>query len=465
MGQCEIEEIKDPDEGIKMMRRASSSEIRKTLGVFVSFAACLLTGISQFGHAAEPFALKAGEGKRWVKGNTHTHTLWSDGDAAPELAVDWYASRDYDFICLTDHNIIAELERWFPVEGKRLTPARIEDLRKKFGADAVETREKDGVTEMRLKTLAELKSRFEKPNEFIMIPAEEITAKRSVHVNGLNLKELIPPTFGKTTVEILKASFDAVDKQSEKYGVPMMAHLNHPNFSDGVTAEDIIELGGERFFEVYNGHPGVRNWGDTSLGMPSTDRMWDIILSMRLIKGDSQRPLYGMATDDTHAYHKQRIGLANAGRGWVQVLTRELTPDAIITSLKAGEFYASSGVTLDEVAFDGKALKVAVRAEPGVTYKVQFIGTRKGFDSRSEPVNGPDGKPLPSASRKYSESIGVTLAETDANPAVYQINGDELYVRAKVISSKLQANPFAEGDHEMAWTQPVTFPAGLGKSE
>jgi hypothetical protein len=29
---------------------------------------------------------------RWWKGNTHTHTLWSDGDAAPEVAADWYSS-------------------------------------------------------------------------------------------------------------------------------------------------------------------------------------------------------------------------------------------------------------------------------------------------------------------------------------------------------------------------------------
>lgn len=25
----------------------------------------------------------------WYKGNTHTHSLWSDGDAAPETAVGW----------------------------------------------------------------------------------------------------------------------------------------------------------------------------------------------------------------------------------------------------------------------------------------------------------------------------------------------------------------------------------------
>ena len=29
----------------------------------------------------------------WWRGNTHTHTLWSDGDAAPEFAADAYKTR------------------------------------------------------------------------------------------------------------------------------------------------------------------------------------------------------------------------------------------------------------------------------------------------------------------------------------------------------------------------------------
>ena len=41
---------------------------------------------------------------RWWRGNTHTHTLWSDGDAAPTQVVGWYARSDYDFLVLSDHN-------------------------------------------------------------------------------------------------------------------------------------------------------------------------------------------------------------------------------------------------------------------------------------------------------------------------------------------------------------------------
>jgi len=39
--------------------------------------------------------------------------------------------------------------------------------------------------------------------------------------------------------------------------------------------------------------------------------------------------------------------------------------------------------------------------------------------------------------------------------AEYALSGDELYVRARVISSKLKENPHAPGEKETAWTQPV----------
>ena len=44
----------------------------------------------------------------YVKGNLHTHSLWSDGDDFPEMIADWYKAHGYQFLALTDHNVIAE---------------------------------------------------------------------------------------------------------------------------------------------------------------------------------------------------------------------------------------------------------------------------------------------------------------------------------------------------------------------
>jgi hypothetical protein len=35
------------------------------------------------------------------------------------------------------------------------------------------------------------------------------------------------------------------------------------------------------------------------------------------------------------------------------------------------------------------------------------------------------------------------------------MRGDEIYVRARVVSTKAKANPSYDGEVEMAWTQPV----------
>ena len=40
----------------------------------------------------------------WVKGNIHTHTTESDGDADPKSVMKWYKDHEYDFLVITDHN-------------------------------------------------------------------------------------------------------------------------------------------------------------------------------------------------------------------------------------------------------------------------------------------------------------------------------------------------------------------------
>ena len=55
------------------------------------------------------------------KGNLHTHTLWSDGDDFPEMVVDWYKQHGYQFLALTEHNVIAEGEKWVDAETNVLT--------------------------------------------------------------------------------------------------------------------------------------------------------------------------------------------------------------------------------------------------------------------------------------------------------------------------------------------------------
>ncbi|RYD66986.1 MAG: histidinol-phosphatase, partial [Verrucomicrobiaceae bacterium] len=53
---------------------------------------------------------------RWWKGNLHTHSIWSDGDDYPEMITRWYKEQGYHFLAISDHNLLADHERWIPVE-------------------------------------------------------------------------------------------------------------------------------------------------------------------------------------------------------------------------------------------------------------------------------------------------------------------------------------------------------------
>ena len=46
----------------------------------------------------------------------------------------------------------------------------------------------------------------------------------------------------------MQQTLDHVHKQRKETNTAMFAHINHPNFGYGVTANDIKELNGEQFF-------------------------------------------------------------------------------------------------------------------------------------------------------------------------------------------------------------------------
>lgn len=47
---------------------------------------------------------------KWYKGNLHTHSTESDGRMAPETVVQWYRSQGYDFLSLTDHRVVTQVQ-------------------------------------------------------------------------------------------------------------------------------------------------------------------------------------------------------------------------------------------------------------------------------------------------------------------------------------------------------------------
>lgn len=259
------------------------------------------------------------QGERWFKGNTHTHTLNSDGDSTPDEVARWYREHGYHFLVLTDHNYVTAVEGLNAVQGAR--------------------------------------------DKFLIIQGEEVTSSaqgKPVHVNGLAVDSLVAAPQGATVLDVLQRSVDGIRAVR---GIP---HVNHPNFGWAITADELGQLERTRLFEIFNGHPQVNNLGGG--GAPGLEEMWDRVLS-------SGRLLYGIAVDDAH--HFKRPGDAAAsgpGRGWVQVRAAALEPRAIVEALDRGEFYASTGVELAEYEATDAGIALKVRAPAYSKYRIQFIG-------------------------------------------------------------------------------------------
>jgi hypothetical protein len=303
---------------------------------------------------------------RWYKGNTHTHTLNSDGDSHPDDVVKWYRSHGYQFVVLTDHNVITS----------------VEGLNALHGLD----------------------------DRFLVIRGEEVTdrfAGRPLHINGLDPSRLVAAQGGASAVEVVQRNVQAIRAAN---GVP---HVNHPSFGWALSAEELAQVRDLRLFEIYNGHPQVNNEGGG--GVPSLEAMWDQILSRGVL-------LYGLAVDDAHHFkrHDDRTA-ARPGKGWVHVRADTLAPRAILEALERGDFYASTGVELNDYAVTDSTMTLTVRETAWSRYRIQFIGRD-----------------------------GALLQESLESPATYRFRGTEGYVRARVLESN--------GDR--AWTQPVMLPAG-----
>jgi hypothetical protein len=369
---------------------------------------------------------------KWYKGNTHTHSLWSDGNDFPEMIMDWYKKHGYDFIALSDHNTFAEGEKWTKIPEHPFRQQRFKEYIARFGEKWVEQKKDSaGNTLVRLKTLAEYKPLFQEDNKFLLIQAEEITDrldKKPIHIGAVNNREVIPPQGGKTVTEVMQRNLDAVYEQRKRTGQPMFAHINHPNFIWAIKLEDMMPLKGERFFEVYNGHPHVHNYGDSAtMGM---DELWDRLLIHYLREGKEM--LYGLATDDAHDYLEYKVGNSNPGRGWIMVRAESLEPASLIDAMEKGDFYSTTGVTLETLDYGHKTLNISVKEEPGITYTIQFWGARK-----------------------KNSGAGELLKEIKGSRASFKLSKKHLYARAKIISSKPKENPFEKGDLETAWTQPL----------
>ena len=332
---------------------------KRTLPLRLSFL-----GVLALAWITLPFASTApspaAEEMKWYKGNLHTHTINSDGDSSPDVVARWYREHYYNFLVLTDHNYLTNPQ----------------GLNSMIGAK----------------------------DKFLLIPGEEVTSNyedKSIHVNGYPLQNVVPPVLGNSVVDTIQKNVDAIRMAG---GMPS---LNHPNYKWSITPDELKQVNNLKLFEVYNGIKDTNDLGGG--GHPSLDEMWDVVLS-------AGRVVYGIAVDDAHVFKRFGPAESNPGRGWISVKATELSTQAVTQALDRGEFYASTGVELEDMQRSADGIRLMIKPEGTTKYVTHFIGL--------------DGKVLGRSTELRAE---------------YTLKPGDRYVRAKVMAST--------GD--TAWVQPV----------
>jgi hypothetical protein len=157
----------------------------------------------------------------------------------------------------------------------------------------------------------------------------------------------------------------------------------------------------QEILEACTGYAGIEIFNGVITFLPgspyATDR-WDLLLS-------GGRRVWGYATDDSHR------ASGNDGIGWNTVYVKEKSAESIVEALRAGRFYASSGVEILKIVVDGFHIEIA-------TSNAQRIAALRDHAKR--------------------------FAQVDASSISIDVPRDATYVRFE----------FWGAGESMAWTQP-----------
>lgn len=131
-------------------------------------------------------------------------------------------------------------------------------------------------------------------------------------------------------------------------------------------------------------------------------KYWDYLLEKGM-------RIWGIAADDSHSLKERKDA-------WICIKSKNFTSLSILSAIKKGSFYSSTGPSIEDISVDEKTIYVRLKEE-GI---VKFLAK------------------------------GRVLKESFGKEAFYQINGRESYVRFEVVKNG-----------KIAWSQPFFVKGAL----
>lgn len=254
---------------------------------------------------------------RFWRGNLHAHSTRSDGVLDPAEVCRRYRAEGYDFIALTDHFIGS------------------------YGYPIVDTAPMRGAGFTTILG-AELHSGAMENGELWHLLAVGLPADFAPSNSPGFL-----PVAGQET---------GPDLAARAVAAGAFVAIAHPQWS-GLTLADARSITAAHAVEIYN------HGCAAGCDRPDGFAIADLLLS-------EGRRLTMIATDDAHFSEPDHFG------GWVMVKAAQNTPDALLSALKLGHFYATQGPQLHDVRIEGDQLVVECSAAVSVVALGQGTGAK-----------------------------------------------------------------------------------------
>ena len=224
----------------------------------------------------------------WLKGNLHSHTCNSDGEATPEELVQWYEQHGYDFLAITDHDVITDIKP------------------------------------------------LQKNHDIILIPGIEFGYSPEeepgwiLDMLGINMQQLPhfldPEKTGHVQYDCAMSPQKIIDHINENDGLAIMCH---PYYMINMT-EPYLK------YQNYIGMEAYNYVCEDMCGRGHHEVYWDAML----YRG---KKIWGFCTDDSHK--------ADFGHAWIEVKAKERTKDAILEAIRNGYFYSTNGPKIFSVEY------------------------------------------------------------------------------------------------------------------
>jgi hypothetical protein len=319
-------------------------------------------------------------GGQWLKGNLHCHSTRSDGRRDPQGVIDDYASRGYDFLMLSDHDIVSMPEDYAKWNSRGM----------------------------------------------LLINGNEVSAD-GVHILHVDADRLVPPHKNRQQV---------INNIENSRGFAVVAHPNWTKSFDHCPIERLLEWSGYLGMEVFNGliqsHAGSAYAADKwDLVLTSGKRAWGFA------NDDSH---YG--TNDTglgrnvvYAYENSVKGILDAFRAGrfyastgVSILDIKADADSITITTKDAHRIAAimdNGKRFDVV--DAPTMTVKLRPDSAyVRFECFGVGERMAWSQpfyaltkdyiRNWLVSDIQATPLAKASHQTPDNKALNWLPTAAVP-------------------------------------------------